>query len=119
MMKTKFGLNNIKESSDDLSKQILELSNEFLISAKDLKNISKSDKRIVILSGRCPSKKINLIHLRFFDFLFRLQKLLDAELLIPISSEEVFLRKRNLSFKDIEEISYYNMKVIKELIIGK
>lgn len=112
-MDTKFGLTPLEKEEHKIANKIYEVSNHFLAYSKDTSKILGQHRKIVLLSGRCPSTKFNLVHLKFFNILAQIQKILNCELIIPIATEEVFLRK-NQTLSIIKEKEKRNLDIIKK-----
>ncbi len=66
-------------------------------------------KRVSVITGRGPSEKMHLGHLVPFLVAKSLQDAFNCEVFIPISDDEKFFIKDNLSFKDSLEYSKDNI----------
>jgi len=92
LKETEFGL---KETKNLLHNDFLNLA---LISRniykyhRNLDQILDSDyKNLYVITGRCPSKKLNIIHLVHYKFLADLQKKFNSKVIVCIGPEEAFL----------------------------
>lgn len=92
-MNDNFGLIKLTDINHSFVETIDRLSNNFFSSSKDLLKFAEKLENGCIISGRCPSMKFNLIHLRFYQILAQIQQKLDIDILIPIATDEVFLQK--------------------------
>jgi len=66
-------------------------------------------KRVSVITGRGPSEKMHLGHLIPFLVAKSLQEEFDCEVFIPISDDEKFYVKPNLSYEDSMKFSYENI----------
>lgn len=70
---------------------------------------AKKGKKVSILTGRGPSEKMHLGHLVPFLVAKSLQEKYDCDVFIPISDDEKFFVKENLSFDDSLKYSQDNI----------
>ena len=75
---------------------------------KWLENKEKG-KKVSVITGRGPSEKMHLGHLVPFLVAKSLQDLFDCEVFIPISDDEKFYVKENLSYEKSIEYAYDNI----------
>lgn len=66
-------------------------------------------KKVSVLTGRGPSEKMHIGHLVPFLIAKNLQEMFDCEVYIPISDDEKFYVKENLSFEDARNFSRENI----------
>lgn len=110
---TKFGTSKIPDSvKKQLAKSHPLLRRGIYFSHRDfdlwLKDAS-SGKKVSILTGRGPSERMHLGHLVPFLVAKSLQELYDCEVYIPISEDEKFYVKHNLSFDEARKFADENI----------
>jgi len=66
-------------------------------------------KKVSVITGRGPSEKMHIGHLVPFLVAKSLQDEFNCDVFIPISDDEKFYIKENLSFKDVLNFSYDNI----------
>jgi tryptophanyl-tRNA synthetase len=106
----------VVEISDDMKKKLEKLHplirRGLYFAHRDfdkwLKNKS-AGKKVSVITGRGPSEKMHLGHLVPFLIAKSLQKEFNCEVFIPISDDEKFYVKENLSFKDALKFSKDNI----------
>ncbi len=70
---------------------------------------AESKKQVSIITGRGPSEKMHLGHLVPFLAAKSLQDLFDCNVYIPISEDEKFFVKKDLSFEDAQKFAEDNI----------
>lgn len=82
------------------------IDKEIFFAHRDLDNIIKKD--FAIVSGRGPSEKLTLAHLFIFKFVKEMQDKFGCRVFIPISDDEKFLFKSELTQEEAKKLAYEN-----------
>jgi len=89
---------------------------------RDLDKIIKYYKehgRFAIVSGRGASEHIHIAHVLLFRFVLELQKRFNAFLFVPISEDEKYFAKQELSFEDARRFAIENLIDLIAIGLGK
>ncbi len=104
--------NKLKEAHPLIRRELYFAHRDF---DKWLENYEKG-KKVSVITGRGPSEKMHLGHLVPFLVAKSLQDQFDCEVFIPISDDEKFYVKENLSFED--SIKYAHDNIIDLIALG-
>ncbi len=115
-MKLKFGVKKLKKSDKVFFNSPL-ISKNYFLYGKNLNQLANKN-NVTVISGRCPSKKINLVHLLTFKALANIQKHFNWEIIIPIGFSEYFFKK-NINLENINKIVLKNIKSILSMGLSK
>ena len=113
-----FGAKEITNEFDSLGELPPMLKRKLYFSHRDFdKFISamKSGKKVAILTGRGPSGRMHIGHLIPFMVAKWFQDKFGVDVIIPISDDEKFLVKENLTYEDARKFAIENAKSILSL----
>ncbi len=115
-MKLKFGVKKLKKRDKAFFNSSL-ISKNYFFYGRNLDLLTNKN-NVTVVSGRCPSKKINLVHLLNFKALANIQKHFNWKIIIPIGFSEYFFKK-DITLEEVNKIVLKNIKSILSMGLNK